>query len=434
MKIPEIYGLFQTFPSIKTDTREDVRNSIFVALRGDRFNGNDFAREALEKGAAYAIVDRSDQVTDNRLILVDDCLETLQQLATFHRTKVEAAVVAITGSNGKTTTKELVRDILASKYRVYATEGNLNNHIGVPLSLLKLKADTEFGIIEMGANHVGEISKLCRIAKPDHGLITNIGRAHIEGFGSLEGVKIAKGELYRYLSEERGTVFIDAGNQVLNQLSEGFKGRLIRYGKAPGSLCRGYAAGAHPYLTFSISFNEEPAREYSGKTRLVGSYNLENILAAACIGRHFNVEIEQILDAVGKYDPGMMRSMLMEKGNNLLVVDTYNANPTSMEHAIRDFASDPHSSKVLILGEMKEMGDSEIAEHENLIENLKGQLFRDVILVGPVFSRITIPEGYITFKSTGECAEYLEKRSFENTKFLLKGSRLLKLEELIDYI
>ncbi|MBL7111440.1 MAG: UDP-N-acetylmuramoyl-tripeptide--D-alanyl-D-alanine ligase [Bacteroidales bacterium] len=434
MNITELYKVFLKYPAISTDTRREVAGSLFFSLKGETFNGNVFAREAIDKGAAFAVVDEGDFPGDLRFIRVENCLVTLQQLAQYHRERLNATLIAITGSNGKTTTKELVREILAKKYKVYATEGNMNNHIGVPLSLLRIDEDVQFGIIEMGANHIGEIEKLCHITRPDYGIITNIGRAHIEGFGSVDGVKKAKGELYDYLSEDKGGIFINTDNTILIQMAEGFEGKLIKYGDTPDSLCRGSVKGLHPYISFGIAFHTEPGKEYSGSSRLVGSYNLENILAAACIGSYFNVSSREILDAVEEYIPGMMRSQLITTGKNLLVVDTYNANPSSMEPAIQDFAADPHPNKILVLGEMKELGDTEIAEHEKLIRTVAGKPFRKIIFIGPVFLKLTVPGDYLTFKSTSECIDWLKKHPVENAKVLLKGSRLLKLEELINYL
>jgi UDP-N-acetylmuramoyl-tripeptide--D-alanyl-D-alanine ligase len=433
VNITELYKIFQQHPAVSTDTRKDVENSLFFALRGETFNGNEFAREAISKGAAFAVVDEGDFADDERFIRVKNSLVTLQELARYHRMQLNARLIAITGSNGKTTTKELVREILSKKYKVCATEGNLNNHIGVPLTLLGMDGSDRFGIIEMGANHIGEIELLCHITRPDYGLITNIGWAHIEGFGSLEGVKKAKGELYKYLSGNNGVVFINAGNATLEEMVNGFKGTLIRYGNAPGALCRGYVKELHPYLSFGITFHPEHGKQYTGTTWLVGSYNLENILAATCIGRYFDIESDIILEAVSEYSPGMMRSQLVVKNKNILVADAYNANPSSMEPAIQDFAADPHPNKVLVLGEMKELGDAEIAEHEKLIRFLAGKPFQQVMLIGPVFSKLDVPEDYMTFHSSGECIEWLKNHPVVNAKVLLKGSRLVKLEELMDY-
>jgi len=303
MNVPELYKVFLKHPVISTDTRIDITGSLFFALRGERFNGNEFAREALSKGAAFAVVDEGDFSGHPGFIQVEDCLETLQQLAQYHREQLNATLIAITGSNGKTTTKELAREVLAKKYKVYATEGNLNNHIGVPLSLLRIREDVQFGIIEMGANHIGEIEQLCHIASPDYGIITNIGRAHIEGFGSLEGVKKAKGELYDYLSGKNRGVFLNADNNTLVQMVEGFVGEIIKYGDVPNALCHGYVKGHYPNISFNMSFITDPGNEHSGSSRLVGSYNLENILASACIGRFFDVGSAEILEAIREYDP-----------------------------------------------------------------------------------------------------------------------------------
>ncbi len=476
MDIPELYMVFLNHPVISTDSRRDVRDSIFFSLKGEAFNGNEFAREAIDKGAAYAVVDEGNFPDDQRFIHVESCLLILQQLAQYHREQLNTTLIAITGSNGKTTTKELAREVLARKYNVYATEGNLNNHIGVPLSLLRIDEDVQFGIIEMGANHIGEIDKLCRIARPDYGLITNIGKAHMEGFGSVEGVKKAKGELYDYLNpatvlaspksgtrfpmiskrdkkfiqringsspraigtrrvnEDKGGIFIHSDNTILTQMAEGFEGKSIMYGNRPDALCHGSVSGTHPYLSYSLTFHAEPEKEYSGSSRLVGSYNLENILAAACIGSYFNVASDEILKAVEEYHPGMMRSQLIKKDGNMLVVDTYNANPSSMEPAIRDFAVDPHPNKILFLGEMKELGESEIPEHEKLIQMVAGKPFRKIIFIGPVFKKLIVPVDCFTFLSTTECIEWLKQNPVENAKVLLKGSRLLKLEELINYL
>jgi len=433
MTIPEIYELFLSHRALSTDTRLNVAGSLFFALRGETFNGNEFAREAISKGAAYAVVDEGEFAGDQRFIKVEDTLVTLQELARFHRQQIKAGIIAITGSNGKTTTKELIREILAKKYKVCATEGNLNNHIGVPLSLLRMPEDMDFGIIEMGANHIGEIDHLCHIAQPGFGIITNIGRAHLEGFGSLEGVKQAKGELYNYLSGNKGKIFINAGNDMLMQMAGGFKGDMIKYGNSPDSLCSASVKEVHPTVSAGIRWSDQTGTEYTCSSGLVGSYNLENILAAACVGRYFDVNSEDIIKAIEEYDPGMMRSQLLETDENLIVVDTYNANPSSMQAAILDFAADPHPYKILVLGEMKELGDEEMKEHERLIGYLADKPFDKILLVGTVFSKLTVPDNFVRFDSVSECEKWLEENRVKNAKILLKGSRLVKLEELIKF-
>jgi len=326
--IEEIYRLFIRFPKITTDSRNVIPDSIFFGIKGEQFNGNRFAAEALSKGAAFAITDEPSVVVDNRCILVPDTLQALQQLAAIHRSRITAKVIAITGSNGKTTTKELIGKVLSSEYNTVITEGNLNNHIGVPLTLLSVKEDTAFTVVEMGANHPGEIEFLCRIARPGFGIITNIGKAHLEGFGNFEGVIKAKSELFDFIRQNDGTVFVNRDNQLLSRLSDGMN--LITYGSVENAGCQGKITDRNPLL--AVAWN---AGQQSGfvKTRLYGDYNFENVMAAVAIGVYFGISPGKIDQAIRSWQPENNRSQVIRTDHNILVLDAYNANPSSMAAA-----------------------------------------------------------------------------------------------------
>lgn len=425
MSIPELYDIYLQYPAVQTDSRKIKEGDLFFALKGDNFNGNTFAARALAEGAAYAVVDEDAYANDARCILVEDVLSTLQQLARHHRLQLGIPVIGVTGSNGKTTTKELLIAVLAAKYRTYATEGNLNNHIGVPLTLLKIKPDAEMAIVEMGANHIGEIASYCTVANPDYGLITNCGKAHLEGFGSLEGVRKGKGELYDHLREFNGTVFRNADLDYLRDMAHDIS-RQVTYGTANAQVI-GRAVGDGALLKAVILSS---GLETEIQTQLAGAYNLPNILAAVAVGHFFQVPIEDIKRAIESYHPSNSRSQWLEKGTNRIVLDAYNANPSSMKLAIENIATLPAAEKWLLLGGMKEMGTESETEHQALV-NLAEQLgFRNVILTGPEFAGVR--HAYRWFATSAEVKDYLLQHPVKNATVLIKGSRGSKMETALE--
>jgi UDP-N-acetylmuramoyl-tripeptide--D-alanyl-D-alanine ligase len=426
MNIEAIYQLFIEHPRVTTDSRTIEEGAIFFALKGENFNGNAFAPTAIQKGAAYAVVDEADFAVDERIILVDNVLKTMQDLARHHRQKMGTPILAITGTNGKTTTKELVAAVLSKKFNVIFTRGNLNNHIGVPLTLLSLKPETEFGVVEMGANHPGEIDELCRIALPNYGLITNVGRAHLEGFGSFEGVVRTKTELYRFLEQNNGTIFINNSNDILSGHAP--ESRKIGYTLTRGGEgLEGETVSADPFLVFKILFSK--GWMYV-KTKLVGAYNLENALAAAVVGLHFDVEPTEIVSALETYQPGNNRSQMMQTENNRLLMDAYNANPTSTRAALENFARLGAPKKGAILGDMLELGVTSQEEHQKIADYLGGLKLDLVYLVGPTYSGCKLPASFLHFKNSEELASFLKEETLSGYLLLIKGSRGMKLETI----
>ena len=428
MDIKALYDIYRSNPKVVTDSRVPVEGSLFFGLRGDHFNGSLYAKDALSGGSSFAVVDDPAVVRDERYILVKNSLETLQELATYHRSRLSIPLIAITGSNGKTTTKELTANILSTQYLTQATSGNLNNHIGVPLTLLGIDDSSEMGIIEMGANHTGEIARLCRIAMPDFGLITNIGMAHLEGFGSLEGVKKAKKELYDYLEENGGLVFINEQDKTLRGMLQDFEGGIILYGGTGESVISGEVLEADPLLRIRLDIRGYGILEV--ETGLVGSYNLENILAAASIGLHFGINPGHIKKAIQHYRMDNNRSQQLNTDHNVLILDAYNANPTSMRVAIENFRSMLHPDKSVILGDMLELGEVSGAAHREVIDFLETAGFREIILVGTSFADAEVPESYCVFSTVAECAVWLEEHPLRDRMILLKGSRGIGLEQL----
>ncbi len=425
--IDELYALYTKHPSIITDSRKANSNSIFFALKGDNFDGNQFAQQALESGCDYAVVDNPNVVSGDRYLLTNDVLSTLQQLAKKHRKTVNIPVIAITGSNGKTTTKELIKSVLSTRYVVHATSGNLNNHIGVPLTLLSMPTSTEIAIIEMGASHPGEIEELCQIALPSHGLITNIGKAHIEGFGSLDGVMRAKKELYDFLDEHKGTIFYKENNQMLQGMLSGNKARLIGFGKAS---CRGTVIPSSSYLLVDIHID---GQSFLVQTHLAGTYNLENLLAAACVGTYFKIAPSWIAAALSKYEPQNNRSQILETKNNQLLLDLYNANPSSMNESLQNLFALNHPSKMVILGDMFELGDSSSQEHRAVINALSKHPEVNAILVGEQFYKEK-PENsrIIFFPTVAKLKKWLSQNPLSGYFILIKGSRKMQLEQIPD--
>ncbi len=423
--IETIYQLFLQNHAIQTDTRKIQPGDIFFALKGENFNGNSFAASAIEAGAVAAVIDAAEYAIEGKTILTTNVLHTLQQLALHHRSQLNIPVIAITGSNGKTTTKELLHAVLSSTLTTYTTEGNLNNHIGVPLTILKIKNDAQAAIIEMGANHIGEIASYCTYALPTHGLITNCGKAHLEGFGSLEGVKQAKGELYRHLEAAGGTAFVMWDYEYLQQMSKGIP-HIIKYGTHPPATITGKAANASGLLEVAIAYEQHTCNI---KTQLVGSYNLPNVLAAFTAGIYFKIDINVIISAIQNYIPVNSRSQLIQKGTNTIILDAYNANPSSMQLAIENFAAFPAANKIVMLGAMKELGAETAAEHQHIIDQLLQNTFNQVVLVGAEFNTLQHP--FIQMNSSADAAQWLARQAYENTAILIKGSRSTKMELIL---
>ncbi len=427
MQITDLYKIYLANPSIQTDTRKIKQGDIFFALKGDNFNGNHFANAALNTGAAYAIVDEEIDNASTKIIKVDDVLTTLQLLAKHHREQfIDAKIpfIAITGSNGKTTTKELIHQVLSATYKTYTTDGNLNNHIGIPLTLLKIKPDVQIAVIEMGANHKKEIESYCVYAQPTHGLITNCGKAHLEGFGGEDGIKQGKGELFEYLSAHNGTAFIMNDYEYLQEMSKGIQ-NIITYGTNNAMLC-GNVNNSNSFLEVCISGGADIKII---KTNLVGAYNLPNVLAAVAIGKYFKVPDEKIKASLENYAPTNSRSQLIKKDGNTYILDAYNANPSSMKVAIENFVKMNGTNKVVLLGGMMELGKESITEHKNIIDLLNQYNWQNVVLVGGDYSKTTHP--YLYFETSAKAGEWLKKQNFINTNFLIKGSRSMQMEKVL---
>lgn len=424
MELETLYQIYLSHPLITTDSRKIDHGCIFFALKGENFNGNTFAANAIEKGAAYAVADEPEFAVNERIILVDNVLKTLQDLARLHRQRLGIPILAITGTNGKTTTKELTAKVLSEKFNLVYTRGNLNNHIGVPLTLLTLKPDTRFGVIEMGANHPGEIDELCRIALPDYGLITNVGRAHLEGFGSFEGVIQTKTELYRFLEQNNGTIFINRSNPIL--VSHAGKGKQVGYSTGQDPEClEGEIVNSDPFLVLKLLF---PKGWLYVRTKLVGKYNFENLMAAAAIGLHFGIDPNLIVSAIESYQPDNNRSQMVSTGKNNLLMDAYNANPSSMRAALENFDQLASQKKGVILGDMLELGDVSAEEHQKIADLLMAFKLDLVLLVGPRFAGCKTPSSFKHFENSEELLRYLKETNPEDYLLLIKGSRGMKLE------
>ncbi len=427
MTIQEIYKTYLAHPIITTDTRNCPEGSIFVALKGESFNGNQFATQAIQKGCAIAFVDEQQYAKGSQIIFVDDCLKMLQQLANHHRRQLTIPIIGVTGTNGKTTTKELTASVLARKYNVLFTQGNLNNHIGVPLTLLKITKEHEIAVIEMGANHQGEIQFLSEIVEPNYGLITNVGKAHLEGFGSFEGVIKTKGELYEFIRKTNGKIFIHNENPYLKEISGGID--RISYGETDGLFVTGKMVANDPYLAFSWS---RAGVKNEVKTQLIGGYNLMNALAAAAIGATFGVSMDEISKAIEDYLPQNNRSQLTKTARNMLVVDAYNANPSSMLASITNFGEMEVDSKVLILGDMRELGETSSEEHQKVVDLIRKFNFSNVFLCGENFN--ATKHSFRSFLKTEDLLDYLTQNPFENCYVLIKGSRGMRLEKTIELL
>lgn len=433
MEIKKLHEIFLACAqNVCTDTRKIVNGSVFFALKGDNFNGNRFAAKAIEEGCAYAVVDEKSVGTGDKYILVEDVLKALQQLANYHRKQFDVPVIAITGSNGKTTTKELVNAVLSKKFNVLCTQGNLNNHIGVPLTLLGFKKEHEMAVVEMGANHQGEIDALCRIAEPGYGVITNIGKAHLEGFGGIEGVKKGKSELYRYLKEMNGTVFVHGDDDVLMELSA--QNNKVTYGtKKLYDLVGKYSeSNLFVELAWRTRYTADELKDAPYvKSNIVGIYNYYNALCAACIGNYFKVEDNQIQEAIEGYVPTNNRSQLLKTENNVLILDYYNANPSSMSLAIDNFSQMQFQNKMLVLGDMLELGDEAFKEHALILQLLREKKLEDYILVGPIFSALQKEKA---FTGSDQAADFLKKNGIKNRTILVKGSRGIALEKVVSVL
>ena len=419
----QLYAIYKLHPKVCTDTRTIIPDSIFFALKGGSFNANEFAEQALKNGCKYSVIDEEKYKKDERFILVDDVLKSLQELAKYHRSQLKIPFIGITGTNGKTTTKELIKTVLSKKYITLATTGNLNNHIGVPLTILSVTDAVEIAVIEMGANHVGEIAMLCEIAQPDYGIITNIGKAHLEGFGSFEGVIKAKSELYQYIKKTKGKVFVNADNELLSKLLEGIE--KITYGTSEKSNCRGEVTEVNPFM--KITFSGENIASH-----LPGRYNAENILCAICVGGFFGVEMKSIKQAIEEYIPSDNRSQLVKKRSNTLLLDAYNANPTSMEASVSNFADMDLPNKVLIIGDMFELGNFSKTEHEKILKLIFQKNFSKILLIGAEFCEAGKNSAYKLFKNSQEAFDWLKKNPIENSTILIKGSRGMKLEKVVE--
>lgn len=424
MQIQKIYQLYLQSPSIQTDTRKLKAGDIFFALKGENFNGNLFAKEALEKGAVAVVADEQTGIDDERIFMVESSLAALQQLAKHHRLQFKIPFLAITGSNGKTTTKELIHAVLSTHLKTSTTEGNFNNHIGIPLTLLKVPFDAEIAVIEMGANHQKEIASYCTYTLPTHGLINNVGKAHLEGFGGIEGVKKGKGELYDFIRETGGIIFMNTDFDYLHEMSRGIQHK-ITYGTHDAQTT-GIIKSSDPFLTVAITSQPQKG---TIQTQLVGDYNLPNVLAAVSVGLYFKVPVEKIKAAIESYIPSNSRSQMIERNTNHIILDAYNANPSSMKLAIENFAKLNASKKVVMLGAMAELGTESLREHQAIIEQLESHSWERVVLVGGDF--LQVPHPFLSFETSDQAKNWFDQQSFQETHFLIKGSRSMKMEKII---
>ena len=426
--IQNIYRAFTGCQAISIDTRKDVKNTIFFAISGETYDGNRFAKEALEKGACYAVIDNAEFKKNDRYFVVDDTVKALQDIARMHRERNMIPLLGITGSNGKTTTKELISAVLSSHMNITATKGNLNNHIGLPVTILNINRDTELAVVEMGANHQGEIETLCNIAFPGVGIITNIGKAHLEGFGGFDGVIKAKNELYEFLRLTGGKAIVNADDKLLMELSEGI-GR-VTYGKTNADVT-GHLTRYRPFISVSWVFE---GKVYNCETQLYGKYNFYNVMAAITTGLNFGVPPEKINTAIANYKPADNRSQLLRTDTNNIILDAYNANPVSMKEAIINFNEYGKENPWLILGDMFELGKYSEEEHNAIVRLISEKGFENVVLVGEMFSTLDIPESFRVFKSTTDLIEYLGENPITNANILIKGSRGVSLEKILSYL
>ena len=427
MSIIDLYDLFIHNPQITTDSRNCPKGSIFFALKGDKFDGNQYAGKALASGCVYAVIDNPDYYIGERTILVDNVLKTLQQLAHHHRKVLGLPIIGITGTNGKTTTKELLAAVLSTKFNLLYTEGNFNNHIGVPLTLLRLTPDHEMAVIEMGASHPGDIKELVDIVHPNYGIITNVGRAHLEGFGSFEGVIRTKGELYDYIRRSKGKIFIKKENEYLQSIAKGIE--QITYGNGDDAFASGQVVSCDPFLVFNW---KQQGKLHTVETHMIGSYNLDNVLAAVAVGRFFKIPAERISRAIAAYEPTNNRSQFKKTDNNELIIDAYNANPSSMKVALDNFITMPVQPKAIILGDMRELGPTSDELHAEVVEQIKKGQFDKVFLCGEHFSKVG--KEFSPFATTEAMVEELRKQPLKGYHILIKGSHSMGLEKLADIL
>ena len=427
MNIIDLYDLFIHHPQVTTDSRNCPRGSIFFALKGERFDGNQYAKNALAAGSVYAVIDDPDRYVDERTIVVENVLRTLQQLAHHHRKILGLPIIGITGTNGKTTTKELLGAALSTKFNVLCTEGNLNNQIGVPLTLLRMNHEHEMAVVEMGASHPGDIEELVRITQPNYGLITNVGKAHLEGFGSLEGVVRTKGELYDYLRRTKGKIFIRKEDETLRSISRGIE--CVTYGQGDDAFTSGHVISSTPFLVFDW---KQQGKIHTVETHLVGSYNLDNVLAAVAVGRYFKIPAERISRAIAAYEPTNHRSQYRHTDRNELIIDAYNANPASMRVALENFIALPTHPKAVILGDMRELGADSDALHEEVIGQVRKGHIERVYLCGEHFARVG--SEYATFATAEALKEALLQHPLQGYQVLIKGSHSMEMEKLVDIL
>ena len=426
MSIEDLYKIFTKSSGVVTDSRKINNNCIFFSLKGANFNGNEFAKSAIDNGAMCAIVDEKKYFQNNKsYIYVEDCLDTLQKLANFHRNKIDAKIIGITGSNGKTTSKELINSVLKTEFTTFCTKGNLNNHIGVPLSLLEISFETEFAIIEMGANHIGEIKLLSKIAEPNYGYITNFGKAHLEGFGSEEGVIKGKSELYDFLISSSGFIFYNSDDEKQNKILSKYTNKF------------GFSQKESDFNYNVISDNPNiilNLKNTTIKSTLFGSYNIQNIVSAVSIGYYFGVSIEKIKAGISNYISSNNRSQIVKKSSNKIVLDAYNANPTSMTLAIQSFNKSDLKNKILILGDMYELGKEEDKFHQEIVDYCESLVIDRVFLIGDIFSKTSFAEKFISCKNYKELLDNKDFKSIINSNILIKGSRGMQLEKIVDFI
>ena len=427
MSIIDLYDLFIHNPQITTDSRNCPKGSIFFALKGDKFDGNQYAGKALASGCVYAVIDNPDYYIGERTILVDNVLKPLQQLAHHHRKVLGLPIIGITGTNGKTTTKELLAAVLSTKFNLLYTEGNFNNHIGVPLTLLRLTHDHEMAVIEMGASHPGDIKELVDIVHPNYGIITNVGRAHLEGFGSFEGVIRTKGELYDYIRRSKGKIFIKKENEYLQSIAKGIE--QITYGNGDDAFASGQVVSCDPFLVFNW---KQQGKLHTVETHMIGSYNLDNVLAAVAVGRFFKIPAERISRAIAAYEPTNNRSQFKKTENNELIIDAYNANPSSMKVALDNFITMPVQPKAIILGDMRELGPTSDELHAEVVEQIKKGQFDKVFLCGEHFSKVG--KEFSPFATTEAMTEELRRQPLKGYHILIKGSHSMGLEKLADIL
>ena len=421
-ELSQLHQLFLESTGICTDTRKLKKGNLYLALKGDNFNGNNFAAKALELGADYSIVDEQREEQNDHIIKVEDGLDTLQKLAAYHRKYLNLPILSITGSNGKTTTKELIREVLSKKYKTVSTKGNLNNHIGVPLTLLSMNKETEFGIVEMGANHQREIASLCKIAQPDYGYITNFGKAHLEGFGGVEGVIKGKSELYNYLIKNNKTIFINYDDEIQVEKSEGTD--IISFSEGKNATHQITFLKADPFVKINTEDTEI-------NSQLIGTYNAKNIAVAICIGKFFKIPVKAIKEAIESYQPTNNRSQIINQNSNQIILDAYNANPTSMKAALENLEAIPTKNKIAILGDMFEVGNTSAEEHQIIINLLEKLEFSNMMVCGKNFYQTSTQE-VSKFENFEDLKNYIQRNNFEDATILIKGSRGMALERILE--